>query len=301
MPDPTRKTISATEASVLFEASPWITPWMLYRRFAHGDEPFVAPHSRMDWGKKMEPLLLEQAAADLRFEIRPNVGPDGEQIYVRNGLFGCTRDANIICPDRGPGTCETKCVFDYRIWMQEWDGGNKVPHQYEIQLQTQMKVGDGEGNAFKWGVFAVWVAGEMFYFERKPVPKFWEAMDREAQAFFERVAKLDEPEPFGSPREFPLLSEVFPVVETKELDLREGEEGLKLGEAARMFEYHREQRLGHARGEDAIKSLFQVKAKGNGKILLPQGIITRLKQNKTGIGLKVHVPADVREGAIGDA
>lgn len=299
MPDPTRATISATESAALFDASPYTTRWMLYCRFALGQDNIQIENARMDWGKKLEPLILEQASQDLKFQVVPNKGPDGNQIYIRNGLLGCTRDAEIICPERGPGACETKCVFDYRIWMQDWDGGNKPPRHHEIQLQQQMKVGDGK-TSYKWGVEVVWVAGELYYFERQPIPKFWTALDGEAERFFEDVAASNEPEPFGSPREYPLLKEVFPTIEKKVLDLREAPEGHEIAEVVRLYDYHRKQRIGHEKGEDAIKLKLLVIGKDSDQIMLPHGINVKLKQNKTGVGIKAYVPADLEEGGLDD-
>jgi hypothetical protein len=305
MPDPLLKTISATEAAALFDASPYQTHWMLYQRFAHGHECYQAEDARMDWGKKLEPLILAQAAQDLKFEIRPNIGPDGKQVYVRNGLLGCTRDAEIYCPDRGLGTCETKCIFDYRILMQDWDGGNRPPRHHEIQVQQQMRVGTGEtspgagdGTPYKWGVEAVWCAGEVMYFERTPIPKFWTALEAEAKQFFDDVAAMREPEPFGTLREWPLLREVFPVEDRKILDLRDAKEGDEIAELVRLHEYHREQRLGHTKGEDAIKMKLAVTAKDSAKVLLPNGINFEIKKNKTGPGIKTYVPADLAQGSL---
>lgn len=297
MPDALRQTISATEASALFDVSPYTTRWMLFRRFAYGDEAFRPPNSRMDWGTILEPVVLREAAKDLKFEIKPNAGEDGKQAYVRNGLLGCTRDAEIFCPSRGPGICEVKCVFDYKTWMQNWNGGNSPPRHHEIQIQQQMKVGDG-ANSYAWGVEIVWVASEMFYFERKPIPKFWEALDREAERFFADVAAKNEPEPFGVPVENPLLAEVFPIIEDKVLDLREAADGLTVAETIRMFDYHRKQRLSHNKGEEGLKQKLRVLAKEHGTILCPHGINAKIKQNKTGIGLKVFVPEDLPEGAM---
>jgi len=90
MPDVTRKTISATEMSGLLGVSPYLTRWMLWQKFAKGIEPAGPDHNRLDWGTKMEPLLLEQAAADLRLEVTTNRQPDGSQVYVRRGLLGCS-------------------------------------------------------------------------------------------------------------------------------------------------------------------------------------------------------------------
>jgi hypothetical protein len=176
--------------------------------------------------------------------------------------------------------------------MQNWNGGNQPPRYHEIQLQQQMKVGDGT-TSYQWGVEIVWVASEMFYFERKPIPKFWEALDREAERFFADVAAKNEPEPFGVPVENPLLAEVFPIIEDKVLDLREAPEGMQIAETIRMFDYHRKQRLSHNKGEDGLKQKLRVIAKDCGVILCPHGINAKIKQNKTGIGLKVFVPEDL--------
>ena len=166
VPDSTGKTISATQAPALWNASPWLTRWMLHQHFTNGMQLDKAADARMSWGLKLQPLILEQAAEDLSLEIRPNEG----DIYERRGLLGCTRDAIVIDPTLGPGALETKVVFDYRDWMSAWDGGRTAPQHYEIQLQEQMLVGDGEtGEPFRWGVIAVWVAGEVHYLRRDPV------------------------------------------------------------------------------------------------------------------------------------
>src|SRR5215469_3216944 len=149
MPDPTKQTLSATQTPALFGVSPYLTRWMLLRHFIHGDPIDSPAHNRMNWGKKLQPLVLEQAAAELRLEVRPNAG----DVYVRRGLLGCTRDAEIFCPDRGPGALETKCVFDYATWMEDWNAGKDPPRHVEIQLQQQMAVGDGDVS-YKWGVIA---------------------------------------------------------------------------------------------------------------------------------------------------
>ena len=46
MPDQTLKTISASEAAALFNASPYVTRWMLYQRFA---KLCAAGGSEVDW------------------------------------------------------------------------------------------------------------------------------------------------------------------------------------------------------------------------------------------------------------
>ena len=159
MPDPTCQTVSATEISALLGVSPYATPFMLYERFANGADIDDEENNRMSWGKKMEPLIIEQAKQDLALEVVPNSLPDGSQAYFRRGLLGATRDATVIMPDRGPGAFDAKCVFDYRMWMERWNEGKAPPRHVELQLQCQMYVGDGE-KPFDHGTIAAWIAGE---------------------------------------------------------------------------------------------------------------------------------------------
>lgn len=252
MPDPLKNTLSATQTPALFGASPYLTLWMLKRHFIHGDSIEGPEHNRMDWGSKMQALVLAQAAEDLRVEVKPNADDN----YIRRGLLGCTRDGDVICPDRGPGAIETKCVFDYGVWMQTWNGGKSLPRHIEIQLQQQMMVGDGV-KPFEWGVLAVWLCGEMKYFERKPIPELWTAIDVEAFKFFDDVEAKLEGEPFGEPIELPLLAKVFPTKIGTSIDFTTHPRAAELAEQVRMMEYHAGERIGHEKGEKAIKAMLK--------------------------------------------
>ena len=280
MPDPTRATLSATQTPALFGASPYLTKWMLARWFIHGDPIDSPEHNRMNWGKRLQPLVLAQAAEDLHLEVRPNA----DDSYVRRGLLGCTRDAEIICPDRGPGALETKCCFDYRTWMETWNGGKLLPRHIEIQTQVQMMVGDpdfaevGElGPQYTWGVIAVWVCGEMHYFERAPIPELWAAIETEAKAFFEDVAAGREGEPFGEPVEMPLLNRLFAPKPGVVIDLTGHPRAAELAQQAALMKWHAAERLGHDKGERAIKALFKALLGEAEEATLPDGVRVRQK------------------------
>ena len=245
VPDSTGKTISATQAPALWNASPWLTRWMLHQHFTNGMQLDKAADARMSWGLKLQPLILEQAAEDLSLEIRPNEG----DIYERRGLFGCTRDAIVIDPTLGTGALETKVVFDYRDWMSAWDGGRTAPRHYEIQLQEQMLVGDGEtGESFRWGVIAVWVAGEVHYLRRDPVEELWKALRAEAEAFFAAVAAGAEPDPFGLAVELPMLNAIERTGEVIDLT-----DDVDIAEEARMFNWAKTQARSHSKIADSSK------------------------------------------------
>lgn len=309
MPDPTRKTISATEASALVDASPYVTKWLLYRRFVHGEDYSDAENNRMSWGKKLEPLILQAAAEELRLEVIPNKDGGGDQVYERRGLLGCTRDATVICPDRGPGAMDSKCVFDYGVWMRDWGGGKGPPRHVEIQLQVQMYVGDGD-KPFTWGTIPAWVGGEIKYFERKPIPKLWAMLEEKATAFFADVEAKREPEPFGATFEIEALNLLFPTQVGNPLMMDElTKENLAIAEKVRTMKWHGAERLGHEKGEKAIKAELQALAKEHDAIHLPYGIRVDIKQQaRAGFTVKpttfkvvdAYVPKDLPEGNIGD-
>src|SRR3974377_1471382 len=168
----------------------------------------TAATDRMRWGTKMQPLLLEQAQADLKLDITPNFNND----YVRaaDAPLGATRDATVWCPDRGKGAVETKCCFDYGTWMRDWAGGQKPPRHVELQLQQQLLVGGGS-TRFGWGVIAVWIAGEMKYFERTLDMNVGDELIKAATDMNADVRLGKEPDPFGPATELPILAKLFPV------------------------------------------------------------------------------------------
>ena len=309
MPDPTKKTISATEMSGLLGVSPYVTKWMLYQRFAKDIEAPGPDHNRLSWGTKMEPLLLDQSAADLRLEVTTNRQADGSQIYLRRGLLGCSRDADIYDPQRGPGALETKCCFDYKILMQEWDGGKTPPRQHEIQLQQQMYVGDGT-KSYEWGTIALWCGGDMTYFHRKPMLDLWEKFEQEAAQFFEDVKAGREPEPFGSPIEVPLLKQIFdkPTGEIINAVEKLGEaDATKLAQRVADAEYQRVVRLAAEKVEETVKAELLGLLKDADELELPQGIrVTRTVQTRnnkarpasqsTAIVVKAHIPQQIDGG-----
>jgi hypothetical protein len=290
MPDPDRKTISATESPGLFGVSPYVTRWMLWHRFAHGVELDVEANSRMRWGRLLQPLILDQAVKDLRLEIKPNA----DDTYVRRGLLGCTRDATIICPDRGPGALETKCVFDYRDWMVDWQGGKAAPRHFEIQLQQQMAVGDGERtDPYTWGVIAVWVAGDLHYYERERIPELWLKLGEAAGEFFAAVRDGKEPDPFGVPIELPWLTKLLPTRKGKVIDLSGDPAADKHAEAASMYLYHKDQESGGKRAAEALRAKLLALAGDAEEVLLPGRVKIRIGGNEKSKRLSVYVPDEL--------
>ena len=296
MPDPERKTISATQAPALFNASPYTTRWMLYH-YLRGNNVEPAPTSRMSWGTKLQPLILEQAQADLKLDITPNFSHS----YVRSqhGALGYTADATVWCPDRGRGTVEAKCCFDMATYMQVWGGGERPPRHVELQLQQQLTVGDG-AMPFAWGVIALWVCGEMKYFERTRDDKVSESLITQALAMLADVEHAREPEPFGSSAELPILATLFPVVKGKELDLRKHEHGAAIAQMAADYKNWKSQENFFQKAAGDARAKLLAIAKDAETVLLPGAALTlssrhvkeHMRKASTSTTLKVTLEND---------
>lgn len=287
MPDPERKSISASEAAALFNASPYITRWMLWHRFANGVDISGGDDSRKMWGRLFQHTVIQQVAREKKLEVIANA----DDTYVRKGFFGCTRDATIICPDRGPGALEIKCVFDFRVWAESWRSGEYVPRQNEIQLQTQMAVGDGE-TPYNWGIIAVWVCGSpLYYFERKPIKELWLEMGAEAQLFFESVRDKIEPDAVGELCEAPLVARLYPqIAAAKEIDLSTDPDHVKTSEDVSMYQYHKELVSGNESLADKLRLKLLALAQDAERVKLPCGVYYRVAKSGKGKKIIPYVP-----------
>lgn len=298
MPDSTLATISATEMGGLLGVSPYVTPFMLGQKFINKVDIDGDPDSRMRWGLLLEPLVIQEAGKMLGLEVSPNRDANGIQPYVRRNLLGCTRDATVWDPSRGPGAMETKCIFDYTVWMQKWEGGKRVPPEYEIQLQVQMYVGDGV-TPYNWGIIPAWVCGDLKVdFKREPDRELWALFEETAEKFFADVKAKKVPDPFGKPLEVPLISRLYPPVTKKVRDYREEPDAYRVAEEARMMQYHADQATLHEGGKDDLKAKLRGLLLDNEELWLPHGIIVKQKPHGKGIRVTVYVPPNIPEGDI---
>ena len=153
MPDPTKKTVSATQVSALLGCSPYLTSWLLWRHFKHGDETDPVESGRMTWGKRMQPVILAAVAEEMNLDVTPN---DSDE-YFRNDQIrmGCTPDGTIHDLNRGPGSVEVKNI-DWLQWKENWTTTD-APDHIEIQIQAQMLCLESD-----IGYFAVLLDGYRF-------------------------------------------------------------------------------------------------------------------------------------------
>src|ERR1700719_718929 len=310
MPDPERTTLSATESPALFGASPYLTKFMLYHKFANGENIEKPAEERMNWGKLMQPIIIKQVAQERGLEVIPNMdGATGLDTYVRRGLLGCTRDATIIAPGIGPGALEIKCVFDYRVWMQKWNGGKTVPREVEIQLQQQIFVGNGEGdstsrsiltNSYKWGLIAVCVCADLYYFERKPIPDLWTDLERRAIGFFSDVRSKREPDPFGAAVELPLLNKLYHMQPGNVLDLSADPDHVKTSEKVSLYDHLKSEATGLKDNVEKCRIELLALAKDAEYVKLPCGVSFRVKRvGKAGRTIDAYIPETPTAAPVG--
>ena len=295
MPDASRQTISATQMSALFGASKYDTPFTIYHHLI-GNNVEKVEDNRMSAGTRFEAPVIAWAAEDLGVaKVVPNRDDTGRQRYITRGLLGCHRDADMFDGDKGWGALETKMIFDYRVLMQEWEGGETPPKMHEIQLQQQMYIGTPETGPFKWGVLTACCGGELMHFHREPMPELWEAFDKAAADMFENIKLGAEPDPMGLSVEHPLLNKLYPPNPKKVLDLSaivdpdasptpeelaETVRRLEYLDAARAMVFHSEQKSFHGKAYDDAKDRLRCLAMDNHKVLLPYGGAVEIKQSQ---------------------
>lgn len=287
MPDPERKSVSASQIAALWNASPWATRWMLWQQFANGVVMEEPESSRMKWGKLIEPLVIGEVMQQWQLEVTHNLG----NTYYRRGLVGATRDATIIAPGKGEGAVEVKCVFDYPTWMNDWQGGRTVPRHVELQLQTQMYVGDGK-RPFQWGLIAVWVCAgaELHYYEREPIIKLWTQIELESKRFFASVEGGEEPDPYGAEVELPWLTSLYQTAEGETLDLSDKYEHVKTAEDLRTYEIFKDQRASSERVTKEYRAKFLALAKSAREVILPCGFRYRVQKSGGGKTVVPFIP-----------
>ena len=204
MPDPLRKTVSASQMAALFGVSPYLSRWMLFRHFYGDALPLREPDERMSWGVMLQDAIMRQAAYLYRARLLSNTETGR---YIRRGRIGHTRDGRLIASGRGRVNVEAKNV-DFLQWKAHWSETN-CPQWIEIQAEVGTYV-----DRCDLTVVAALVAGnDLKLYERAPNLELQERMRAEVAAFFESVRKGDEPDPVGLPIELPMLAQAWPQVD----------------------------------------------------------------------------------------
>ena len=275
MPDPERKTVSASQLAALYGRSPYETEFTLYHQFVNPDLLDDKDNLRMEAGRRFEPVILQWAAEEMGLDVEPH-----DQTYTRHPVhpIGTTHDANVREPNRGDGVVEAKNV-DRLIYAQQWTD-TLAPEWIEIQVQ-------GELLALErlWGVIAACVGGnELKLLEREPIPEMQAQMIDLSNAFLARVNALDEPSVVGTEKEIAVLSALYDEERMRNegavIDLREEEQGEVIAGIVEEFESAKK------RARDATKIQLEMRthilqaAESAQQLLLPENITVYIKTSE---------------------
>lgn len=224
--------IGSYDAAALFNKSPYFTFYQLWAKHARGvDFEDLDGVERIEWGNRLEPLILAATAERMKWEVQPNEGTKFVAHPDEALRSGSTVDGWIVKHERGTGVCEAKNV-DLIRWLQTWTE-EAAPEHIELQLQKQLF-----DTGCDWGVIACLVGGnDLKIYEREAMPEIQEAYERELSAFWALVESDDEPDPFGEEKEVPTILDVHPTADPEETLELFGEENRGLVEFISNFEY----------------------------------------------------------------
>lgn len=128
--------INSTEISALFGVCPYMTEFDLWHRKKGNYDPEFKGNSRLNWGRRFEPVVADGIAEDEGWTVEPF-----KQYGVIPDLrLGSSFDFRILAPMQA--LLEIKCV-DYLVFRDNWivtDGEIEAPPHIEIQAQHEMLV-----------------------------------------------------------------------------------------------------------------------------------------------------------------
>lgn len=293
MPDPTHKTVSASQMSALFDQSRYSTRWQLFQEFANGISEERDGDETAEWGTRLQPAILGWAADNLRVTGLE----DNFERYVSHPdlPIGCTIDG-FAREQRGPVVVEAKCC-NYPTWADRWRKGAIVPPDIEIQVQTQMMLPVGDLGPPVAGFIVVLVGGfDVHVFERTPEPDLQAEIVEAATTFISDVeAKREPPIVVGNEEMSKALGRLYPPEKMVPgpLDLRGMDDDGVVGELLAQFRWAREQESFHKKFRAEIGPALLRHFENNNKIRV-SGFWGEVKKSRVAANI-VRLPNSIRD------
>lgn len=280
-------TIGSSEVAALFGLSPYKTAYTLWHEKAGkvkvedtGDD-----NDRMRWGKMLEPLIAKEVTRAMNWRLEP------ARIYWRHPTIermGCSLDFDVLDHEWGPGVVETKAVFEYESFKNEWND-DRAPPNYELQVQQQLAC-----TGANWAGICVWVAQTASLrpvLIRRRNDRVIGEIEKRVAAFWQSIADDKPPPPTGTAAELDIVRELWPAREPKKI-VSIGDESLA-NEAA-IFNYAKEQMDGFKRQYDKSRITLIAAAK-DAELVRLVGHDVAVKQDARG-AFRVTVKANANNG-----
>lgn len=272
MPDSERKTVSASQVAEMLNLSPYGTRFTLFHWFQGVEAPDQSDE-RMEWGKRLQAVILAATSERLKLDVANN---DGD-LYQRHETLplGATIDGAVFSPDRGPGIAEAKNV-DKFIYLDQWSA-TRAPDHIEIQLATQMIVEDAA-----WGVIAALVGGNeliLYMRIRNRKGRLEQKIIKEAGLFMADVKAGKAPSPVGEPTELETIGLVWP--ETPELNIVDALGDAEAAELMAIYRYADANAKSGAKFAKSAKAKLLAATKDAFILRAAEGWTARVKKSAT--------------------
>lgn len=272
--------LSSTESPALFGLCSWVTPYSLWHSKKHRITMTSPENDRMEWGKRLEPVIAQACCDKLGWDHRPaNTFITHSDTVTR---LGCSLDFYAESPTRGAGILECK-NRDWIVWKNDWPPGKVAPEVY-IQVQHQMLC-----TGFDWTMAACLVGGnklETYMIERDK--ELGEQIEARSIEFWRRVED-DEPFPVtGLPADQAIIKKLWSeatgeIIESTDIDLLE---------TARELDYFRAKRIASSKSEDLAKNRILDAMKDASELQLPGARIYRTVAKNGAVRLRVKIFPD---------
>lgn len=252
------KHVGGSEIAALFDASPYITRWMLFQAKA-GRAPLPpADNNRVAWGELLEPAIAEGVTRAMRWQL---LKCTTYAVHDNVPGMGCSVDYQVIDHEDGPGLVEIKNV-DWLAWRDGWSE-ERAPLHIELQVQHQLAV-----TGHPWGAIAALVGGnELRIYPRRPDAKAIGAIEAAVSAFWAAVGAGEAPDPFGAPAENETIKALWPQIDaTKTVDLTGDEEAYDL---ARQLAWAKNELRAPSRIYDAARIKLLARIGDAGRVMMP--------------------------------
>lgn len=274
--------VGGSEIGALFDASPWMTRFTLWHEKAGKARIAREVNDRMRLGTFLEEYIAAELGGKLGWRLLKS------KVYHQHPTvagMGCTLDFDIIDHEWGPGLCETKLVFDYMDYQQNWTR-DRAPVNYELQVQHQFAC-----TGYSWGVIACLVMQTgtiMPAIVRRPEPKVIGLIEGKVAAFWESIRENVPPPPTGTEDDLAVLRDLYParaprkVAESADADLNT---------EASLLRWAQAEAAGMKRQITSAKARLLAVA-GDAEILRVPGFNVYIKQSSKGaVTMKVQEAA----------
>lgn len=178
--------VTSTEASSLFNLSPYMTAFELWHRKKDKHIITIEENERMRWGNRLEDAIARGVAEDEGWSVEPM------KHYMRDPKLKMGSSFDYFIGSDGILEIKNVDSLAYRDgWSVDDDGNIEAPPHIELQVQHQLAV-----SARKFAYIAALVGGNrVALIKREPDDEIINQIKNKVATFWDSILKNKEPSP----------------------------------------------------------------------------------------------------------